>query len=132
MAINISITGFYAGIIGLLFIGLAINVIRLRLKFKVGIGDGDQALLAKAIRVHGNFAEYVPITLFLLACYELNGGNVLWLHILGASLFVARILHVIGLTKTIGVSIQRQFGTISTFLVMMVLAFENIRLFAIN
>jgi uncharacterized membrane protein YecN with MAPEG domain len=132
MGIHLSITGFYAGILALLFIGLTINVIRLRLKLKVGIGDGEQPILAKAIRVHGNFAEYVPITLFLLGCYELNGGNVLWLHVLGASLFIGRVLHVIGLIKTIGVSRQRQFGMISTFLVMMILAVENIRIFAIN
>ncbi len=131
MSIQLSITGFYTGIITILFIGLAINIIRLRYKFKVGIGDGEQPILAKAIRVHANFAEYVPITLFLLACYELNGGDALWLHILGACIFVGRIFHVIGLTKTTGVSIQRQFGMISIFLVMMILAIENIRLFAI-
>jgi len=132
MTIHLTITGFYAGIITLLFIGLAINIIRLRYKFKVGIGDGEKSMLAKAIRVHGNFAEHVPITLLLLACYELNGGDALWLHVLGASIFIGRILHVIGLTKTTGTSIQRQLGMISIFLVMMILAIENIRLFAFN
>ncbi|MFT5758136.1 MAG: putative membrane protein YecN with MAPEG domain [Alteromonadaceae bacterium] len=132
MSIQLSITGFYTGILTLLFMVLAFNIIRLRYKFKVGVGDGEQPQLIKAIRVHGNFAEHVPITLILLACYELNGGDAMWLHILGASIFIGRILHVVGLTKTTGVSTQRQFGMISIFLVMMILAVENIRLFVIN
>jgi len=134
MSANLYITGFYAALLALLFIGLSINVIRLRKKYKVGIGigDGSQPLLAKAIRVHGNFSEYVPITLFLLACYEINGGSNLLLHVFGASIFVSRILHNIGLIKTTGVSKQREFGMISIFLVMIILAGENIRLFLFN
>ncbi len=127
----LSLTGFYASLLGLLYIGLAINIILLRKKFKVGINDGGNKDLAKAIRVHGNFAEYVPITLILLASYELNGASAMMLHVLGAALVVGRVLHVIGLTKTIGLSIQRQVGMLSTFFVILVLAIENIRLFLI-
>ena len=87
--------------------------------------------LAKAIRVHGNFAEYVPIALILLASYELNGASAMMLHVLGAALVVGRVLHVIGLTKTIGLSVQRQVGMLSTFFVILILAIENIRLFLI-
>jgi len=132
MLLHLSITGFYGGLLALLFVGLAFNIIRLRYKFQVGIGDGEQPVLAKAIRVHGNFAEYVPITLLLLACYELNGGADLWLHILGMSIFIGRVLHAIGLTKTTGTSKQRQLGMLSIFLVMMILAVENIRIFILN
>ena len=127
----LSLTGFYASLLGLLYIGLAINIILLRKKFKVGINDGGNKDLAKAIRVHGNFAEYVPIALILLASYELNGASAMMLHVLGAALVVGRVLHVIGLTKTIGLSVQRQVGMLSTFFVILVLAIENIRLFLI-
>ena len=129
---TLSLTGFYASLLGILYIGLTINIIRLRRKFQVGIGDGDNRVLAKAIRVHGNFAEYTPIALILLASYELNGGSVMMLHALGATLVVGRVLHAIGLTKTIGISIQRQVGMLSTFLVIVVLAIENIRLFILG
>lgn len=54
------------------------------------------------------------------------------LHALGATLVVGRVLHAIGLTKTIGISIQRQVGMLSTFLVIVVLAIENIRLFILG
>lgn len=126
---TLSITGFYASLLGILYIGLAINIIRLRKKFKVGINDGGNKDLAKAIRVHGNFSEYVPVALILFACYELNHASVIMLHALGAALVVGRALHVIGLSKTIGVSMQRQVGMLSTFFVILILAFENIRLF---
>lgn len=127
----LSLTGFYASLLGLLYIGLAINIILLRKKFKVGINDGGNKDLAKAIRVHGNFAEYVPLALILLASYELNGASAMMLHVLGAALVVGRVLHVIGLTKTIGLSVQRQVGMLSTFFVILILAIENIRLFLI-
>jgi len=130
--INLSITGLYVSLLALLFIGLSINIIRLRLQLKVGIGDGEQPSLAKAIRVHGNFAEYVPIAFLLLGCYEINGGSDLWLHLLGATIFIGRVLHAIGLTKTIGTSIQRQVGMLSLFLVIIILSIENIRLFLLS
>jgi uncharacterized protein len=125
----LSLTGFYASLLGLLYIGLAVNIIRLRLSLRIGINSGGNKDLAKAIRIHGNFAEYAPIALILLACYELNGASAMMLHALGALLVVGRVSHVIGLTKTIGASIQRQFGMLSTFLVIIVLAVENIRIF---
>ena len=129
MLISLSITGLYAGLLTVLFIGLSMNIIRLRLKNKIGIGDGGNEMLAKAIRVHGNFSEYIPLALLLLGIYELNGASPLWLHVLGAILFIGRILHAVGLTKTIGASKQRQIGMISLFIVMLILAVENIRLF---
>jgi len=129
MEVSLSITGLYASLLGLLFVGLAINIIHLRLQFKVGIGDGGNEALGKAIRVHGNFAEYIPMALLMLAAYEINGASPIWLHGLGAILFIGRVLHAIGLSKTTGTSKQRQIGMLSLFLVIIVLAVENIRLF---
>ena len=129
MLVNLSITGLYAGLLVILFIGLSMNIIRLRYQFKTGIGDGGHEVLAKAIRVHGNFAEYIPLALLLLGIYEVNGASPMWLHVLGATLFIGRILHAVGLSKTTGVSKQRQIGMTSLFIVLLILAIENIRLF---
>jgi uncharacterized membrane protein YecN with MAPEG domain len=129
MVVSLSITGLYTSLLALLFVGLAINIIRLRLHFKAGIGDGGHQPLAKAIRVHGNFAEYIPMVLIMLGIYEVNGASPIVLHALGAILFIGRILHAVGLSKTTGVSKQRQLGMLSLFLVMLILAVENIRLF---
>lgn len=131
MNTSLSITAFYASLLALLLLTLSFRVIRLRLKHKVGIGDGagKQKALAAAIRVHGNFIEYIPLSLILLGAYELNGADSLWLHILGGALFTGRIFHAIGLSKTIGLSLQRQVGMLMTFLVLLILSIENIRLF---
>ena len=51
------------------------------------------------------------------------------LHILGGALLLARLSHAIGLSKTIGSSKPRQIGVLVTFLVLLVLSIENIRLF---
>jgi len=129
MNISLNITAFYASLLALLLLTLSFNVIRLRLKHKIGIGDGEQKSLAAAIRVHGNFIEYIPLALILLGAYEFNGADNLWVHILGGALFTGRIFHAIGLSKTIGVSVQRQLGIVITFLVLLILSIENIRLF---
>jgi len=129
MLVSLPITGLYAGLLTVLFIGLSINIIRLRYKYKTGIGDGGNEMLAKAIRVHGNFSEYIPMALLLLGIYEINGASPLWLHILGAVLFIGRVLHAVGLNKSTGTTKQRQIGMISLFIILLILAIENIRLF---
>lgn len=53
--------------------------------------------LLRAIRAHGDFAELVPITLINLFLSELNGAPTAWVHGSLAALFVARVLHSIGI-----------------------------------
>ncbi|SEK86581.1 hypothetical protein SAMN05216262_103155 [Colwellia chukchiensis] len=129
--LQLSITGFYASLLALLYLGLTINIIRLRLSLQIGIGSGGNKVLAAAIRIHGNFAEYVPLALILLACYELNNGDATILHAIGALLIISRVFHAIGLSKSIGASLQRQIAMLSTFVVLIVLAVVNIRLFIV-
>ena len=131
LSIDLTITALYASLLTLVFLTLSFNIIRLRFKLKVGVGDGGERMLTKAIRVHGNFSEYIPLALVLLASYELSGANNTWLHVLGITLLVGRILHAIGLSKSIGTSIPRIAGTMSTFVVLLILAVENIRAFMI-
>jgi uncharacterized membrane protein YecN with MAPEG domain len=126
---NITITTFYASLLALIFIALSFNVIRLRLKLKVGVGDGGEKTLIKAIRIHGNFAEYMPLALILLAGYELSGAESLWLHIFGSVLVISRILHAMGLSQSIGTSKERVLGTLAMFVVLLVLAILNIFVF---
>ncbi len=129
---TLTITALYASLLALLFLSLSFNVIRLRFKLKVGLGDGGERLLTKAVRVHGNFSEYMPLALILLASYELSGADALWLHILGSVLLLGRLLHAVGLSKSMGTSIPRVSGMITTFIVLLVLAIENIRLFVMS
>jgi len=89
----VPITMFYAGILGALFLVLSIRVIRGRATTRTYTGDGGNARMLRLIRGHANFAEYVPLTLVLMAVAEVHGTRAWLLHALGAGLVVARLLH---------------------------------------
>ncbi len=116
------ITGFYAAILGLVYIGLSACVIRGRYACKTGIGDGGNDNLARRIRVHGNFAEYVPLALLLLFFVDDGGGMPVLIHLLGVMLVTGRILHAMGLNQTSGPSAGRMAGMVLTFLVILTCA----------
>lgn len=72
------ITLILSSLMGLMCVWLAFQVIKNRRKHKISLGDGGIEELARAIRAHGNFIEYVPISLILLGASELNHANSLW------------------------------------------------------
>ena len=67
------IVPIYAGFLGLVFIFLSVRVIRARRQERVALGDGGNPQVRRAMRVHANFAEYVPLALILIAFAELQG-----------------------------------------------------------
>ena len=93
------ITPLYAAILGLLFVGLSVRTLRLRRKLKIALGDGDQPILMRAIRVHSNFAEYVPISLLLVFFLELQIGPTFLVHLLCITLLVGRSVHAYGVSQ---------------------------------
>ncbi|ADZ90539.1 MAPEG family protein [Marinomonas mediterranea] len=93
------ITPIYASLLALLFVFLSFRVIKLRRQQKVGIGDGEDALLRRAMRVHSNCAEYVPIGLILLGLLEFQGVASLLLHIIGLMLLCGRVIHAFGVSQ---------------------------------
>lgn len=124
--IHLPVTGFYAAILSVLILFFAFRVVRLRRKHWVDIGSAEHSDLARAIRVHGNAAEYIPISLILLACYELNQG-VFWVaHGFGALLVLARVMHFQGFGLHRGTSFGRIFGTALTWIVIIGLAVLNL------
>ena len=106
------ITLIYGGLLGLLFLLLSFWVVRRRAQFKVMIGEGEAPEMLSAIRAHGNFAEYVPLTLLLMALCELAGVGALWLHLGGVLLLLGRILHAIGIQIPRAPNKPRLFGTL--------------------
>ncbi len=106
------ITGFYAAFLGILLVILIMRVVKRRMHFKVGLGDGGIKELEQAIRAHGNFIEIVPFALILLFIMEYVGTPSIYLHIYGVTLVAARILHAIGLYQTPYRSFGRMIGTI--------------------
>ena len=116
------ITLIYGGLLGLLFLLLSFWVVKRRAQFKVMIGEGEAPEMLSAIRAHGNFAEYVPLALLLLALLELAGtpSGLLWAF--GLGLLLARVLHALGLARASGYSAGRFGGTLLTFLLLAAMA----------
>jgi uncharacterized protein len=108
----------YAAALGLIYIVLALRVIRTRRTVRIAIGAGEDAALARAIRVHGNFAEYVPLALLLLAFLEMQGAARAWLHLLCASLIVGRLVHAYGVSQQKENFRFRVIGMVTTFFVL--------------
>lgn len=119
-------TAIYASVFALFYLGLAYNVIRHRWRARVVIGDGGDAGLIRAIRVHANAAEYVPLALLLIGMYELNSGNITLVNGLAISLLIARVLHLMGLGRTSGRSKGRYYGTLITWIVIAAVSIGNI------
>ena len=90
-------TSIYAGLCGLLMVWLALQTIKARRANKVKLGDGGNFELQSAIRAHGNFAEYMPITLILLFLLEYNGAPALVIHAIGIAFLAGRWIHAQGL-----------------------------------
>ena len=112
------ITLIYGGLLGLLFLLLSFWVVKRRAQFKVMIGEGEAPEMLSAIRAHGNFAEYVPLTLLLMALCELAGVGALWLHLGGGLLLAGRILHAIGIQIPRAPNKPRLFGTLFFWLAL--------------
>jgi uncharacterized protein len=116
------ITALYAAVIVLLLLGLAIPISRLRRSRRVGLGDGGDHELARAIRAHANLVEWGLPALMLLLVAELTRAPILLLHASGIALVVGRVLHAAGLSRKSGTSFGRFAGTAVTWAVLLVLA----------
>ena len=123
---NPVITAFFAGLLGLLYLVLCWQVVDNRRRARVGLGTGGDAALERAVRVHGNFAEYAPLFLVLLLVAELNGATPWLLHVLGGGFLAARIAHAFGLSKSSGTSRGRFFGTLFTWIFLLAAALLNL------
>ncbi len=66
---------------------------------KVALGTGGVTALERAIRAHSNFAEYVPLSLFLILCAELQGVHSLIVNGLGLLLLMGRTIHSYGISQ---------------------------------
>jgi uncharacterized membrane protein YecN with MAPEG domain len=98
----------------------------LRRKNKVGLGSGGNEDLERAIRAQGNFAEYVPFGLILLACLELNGAAWWLVAIPGVMLIIGRLIHAIGINTPPPDFSKRILGMKFTFLTLMALVGLNL------
>jgi uncharacterized protein len=126
------VTALFAGLNGLLAIMLAVNVSLNRRKHRIGVGDGGNPEMLRAIRLHANNAEYLALALVLLAVDEILGASEIILYVLGAALLLGRILHAVGLGRSAGTTRGRALGVTLTWLVIIAACVIALYLYAIG
>lgn len=113
------VTAVFAAVFALMFVAMSADTAYQRNKHRVPLqGFGDNKYVNRAVRVHGNFAEHVPMALLLMLLLELRGAGVTWLAVAGGALLVGRSLHWIGIKGSSGLSFGRYTGVGLTWLVL--------------
>ena len=120
------VTSIVASVLTIIFIKLSFAVIDLRRKNKVGLGSGGHEDLERAIRAQGNFAEYVPFGIILIACLELNGAPWWLVAIPGITLIVGRMIHAKGINVPSPDFSKRILGMKFTFNTLIALVILNL------
>ena len=125
-ALLLSATPIYAGVLGLIYIYLSFRVVGRRKSLQLALGDGGDTELLRRLRVHGNFAEYVPLVLILTLMCELQGAPVLLVHALGLAFTIGRVSHAYGVSQPKEQLIFRMTGMILTFATLTISAVTGI------
>ena len=115
---DLTIVPSYAAVLGIGMIILSLRVIRIRRKAKIALGDQGEPVLERAIRVHGNFSEYVPLAIILLTFVEISGSSGWLVHGLCILLVAGRAVHAIGVSHTAENHRFRTFGMVTTLIVL--------------
>jgi hypothetical protein len=114
--------GLWTALHLLLLLGLSLLAVRQRFKHRVRIGDGGVPEVERALRAFGNAAEYVPPALAALILLALLQQDPRLVHGLGATLFVARVAHAIGLSRSSDRTLGRTTGVVLTWAVYLAAA----------
>eukprot|EP01023_Acetabularia_acetabulum_P067809 TRINITY_DN9452_c0_g1_i4.p2 TRINITY_DN9452_c0_g1~~TRINITY_DN9452_c0_g1_i4.p2 ORF type:complete len:134 (-),score=22.20 TRINITY_DN9452_c0_g1_i4:24-425(-) len=87
-------TALFGGIFGFILVLLSANVIITRRSKGISLGSFGDPLMERRMRAQGNFCEYVPMGLILVAVIELTDVVPEWVvYLLGGVLLVGRLLH---------------------------------------
>ncbi|WP_417666346.1 MAPEG family protein [Roseibium sp.] len=121
-------TPIYAGLLALIYVFLSIRVIARRRELWISLGDKGDRQLLRRMRVHGNFAEYVPLSLILMITAELMLTPSWAIHGLGIALLVGRLLHAWGVGQEPENLTLRTVGMVLTFAVLVIGGLLNIAL----
>lgn len=120
---SLIITPLTAAVLAIMLVVLAIQTIRLRLRYRAPFGDGGHQDLICAIRAHANLAEYMPIGITLIGLLEASHVNFPVLAALAIGFVVCRGLNAIGLFNPPGPpGPARSIGIVGTLLILLALA----------
>ena len=112
-------SAFYAGILVLMAVALALNTAFRRMETKNAIG-GDDTVLLKRSRAFGNLVEHAPLMLILLMLLEYRGSE-FFVHIFGIGFILSRIAHAYGLIAEEGMgpdNLPRMIGALGSWSIM--------------
>ncbi|HVL42625.1 MAG TPA: MAPEG family protein [Brevundimonas sp.] len=119
--------GVWSGGLILLMVVLSVRVAMTRRRLKVLFGDGGLDEMNVATRAFGNAAEYVPVGIGALILLAVSGYAPWIVHAFGATFFIGRLVHPIGLAGTRrGPSIGRVVGMTLTWLSLLAVALSLI------
>lgn len=107
-------TMFVAALLGLMKLELGTSVTKYRFQNMIIWGDASDDGMARRIRAHANFTEWVPISLILLGLIEMMGVTPIIIGVLGAMLIIGRGLHALGLMGN-AESFNRATGIVITW-----------------
>lgn len=98
---TLPITSLLAGAFALLMVPLSLQVSLRRMKAPSDqAGAAPDETLRRRIRAHGNFTEYAPTELILVALIEFGGGSQGLVGGLALAFFLSRAMHAIGMLYT--------------------------------
>jgi len=121
------VTALTTSVLGGLYVRLALAVVKIRRREKISIGSSENDALARAIRIHSNFSEYVPISVILLALLEIHQGPKLLLVVLGLAMILGRVFHSFGLVDdSVGSLKKRTLGMQLTLWTIIALCVFNV------
>lgn len=113
------VTPAYAAVFAALFFLLSVRTLRLRRKLQIAVGDAGNVQMLRAMRVHSNFAEYVPFTLLLSFMLESLGAPRILIHALCIALLCGRLCHAYGVSQLSEKFGYRVLGMALTFTALM-------------
>lgn len=123
----LSVSPIYISLLALLIIILAYRVTTFRRGEGIPLGeDNCSKAMKSAVRAHANAVENIPIAAILLLSLELISIHPIYIHIFGVVLVVSRVAHAWGLSKRSGLTVGRFYGTLFTWLSILLMLILNI------
>jgi len=111
----LSVTGLYAGILAVMMFVLAYMTSARRREAKINLGTGDDEIMERRSRAFGNFTEFVPMLILLMAIFELQGYPTVYVHILGVVTVIGRLFHALGMMGKFTIINGRFAGSVLTY-----------------
>lgn len=126
--INLEITSYIAAFLAIIMFVLTMMVSMQRVNLgkqagdiaKFVFGDGDDEIMRRRIRAFGNFIEYVPTCLIMIALIEMQGASDTLVWCVGGAFVVGRLLHATGMLTNPRKPLLRIVGMFATYAALLV------------